>query len=175
MTGNATHSGTPCFISWVCVSSLYGLGFVLLFHGTFIFVLWYLFVSGSSSSSNIASDQSTHCCLLYHILDPLRVITSVDVVSVFVFFTFASSCLQKGSCLIYVSCLFAHSGVQHIFCFICLRLVYPVLPVSLDCPFSIAPSVFSNVYLRLSYIMKVFMLLWLGRIDDNHQNKILNH
>jgi len=61
------------------------------------------------------------------------------------------------------------------FCFICLRLVYPMLPVSLDCPFSIAPSVFSNVYLRLSYIMKVFMLLWLGRIEDNHQNKILNH
>jgi hypothetical protein len=30
---------------------------------------------------------------------------------------------------------------------VCLRLVYPLLPVSLDCPFSIAPSVFSNVYL----------------------------
>ena len=25
-------------------------------------------------------------------------------------------------------------------------LVYPMLPVSLDCPFLIAPSVFSNVY-----------------------------
>ena len=31
-------------------------------------------------------------------------------------------------------CLFAHSGVQHILCFY-LRLVYPLLPVSLDCPF----------------------------------------
>ena len=31
------------------------------------------------------------------------------------------------------------------FCFVCLRLVYPTLPVSLDCPFLIAPSVFSNV------------------------------
>ena len=29
-----------------------------------------------------------------------------------------------------------------------LCLVYPVLPVSLDCPFLIAPSVFSNVYFR---------------------------
>ena len=28
-----------------------------------------------------------------------------------------------------------------------LRLVCSVLPVSLDCPFLIAPSVFSNVYL----------------------------
>ena len=49
-------------------------------------------------------------------------------------------------------CLFAYSGVQHIlccalFCFCCL--VHPMLPVSLDCPFLIAPSVFSNVYLLL--------------------------
>ena len=49
-------------------------------------------------------------------------------------------------------CLFAHSGVQHILCsvfvlfvfFLCF--VYPMLPVSLDCRFLIAPSVFSNVY-----------------------------
>jgi len=33
------------------------------------------------------------------------------------------------------------------FCFVFLRLVYPMLPVSLDCLFLIAPSVFSNVYL----------------------------
>ena len=32
------------------------------------------------------------------------------------------------------------------FCFVFLRLVYPMLPVSLDVPFLIAPSVFSNVY-----------------------------
>ena len=46
--------------------------------------------------------------------------------------------------------LFAYSGVQHIlccFCFVCLRLVYPMLPVSMDCTFMIAPSVFSNVNL----------------------------
>jgi hypothetical protein len=45
---------------------------------------------------------------------------------------------------------YAYSGVQHIlccvFCFVCLRLVYPVLPFSLDCPFFIDPSVFFNVY-----------------------------
>ena len=33
------------------------------------------------------------------------------------------------------------------FSFACLRLVYPVLPIFLDCPFLIALSVFSNVYL----------------------------
>jgi hypothetical protein len=36
-----------------------------------------------------------------------------------------------------------------VFCFVCLHLVvYPMLPVSLDCPFLIAPLVFSNVYLN---------------------------
>jgi hypothetical protein len=35
------------------------------------------------------------------------------------------------------------------FCFVfLLRLVYPMLPVSLDCTFLIVHSVFSNVYLR---------------------------
>ena len=45
--------------------------------------------------------------------------------------------------------LFAYSGVQHILrCrLVVLRFVYPMLPVSLDCPFLIAPSVFSNVYI----------------------------
>jgi hypothetical protein len=49
-------------------------------------------------------------------------------------------------------CLLAYSGVQHILCCSCfdfLRLVYPMLPISLDCPFLIVPSVFSNVYLLL--------------------------
>jgi hypothetical protein len=32
-------------------------------------------------------------------------------------------------------------------CFVFLCLVYPVLPVSLDCPFLIAISVFSIIYL----------------------------
>jgi len=48
-------------------------------------------------------------------------------------------------------CLFAHSGVQHILCYVFglffLRPVYPMLPVSLDCQFLIVSSVFSNVYL----------------------------
>jgi hypothetical protein len=48
-------------------------------------------------------------------------------------------------------CLFVHSGVQEILCCIyspssCVP--YPMLTVSLDCPFLIATSVFSNVYLE---------------------------
>jgi len=51
-------------------------------------------------------------------------------------------------------CLLAHSGVHHIlivlcFCFVFLRFVYPMLPVSLDCQFFIASSVLSKVYLPL--------------------------
>ena len=39
------------------------------------------------------------------------------------------------------------------FCFVCLCLVYQMLPVSLDCSILIAPAVFSNVYLRLMGLM----------------------
>ena len=66
-------------------------------------------------------------------------------------------------------CLLAYSGVQHILCcvfvlffvilcslccqFLCVfrHLVYPMLPVSLDCPFLIVPSVFSIVYFLTAY------------------------
>jgi hypothetical protein len=46
-------------------------------------------------------------------------------------------------------CLLAHSGVQHILCCVfdlLYRPVYLMLPVSLDSPFLMAPSVFSSVY-----------------------------
>ena len=67
---------------------------------------------------------------------------------------FTSSCLY--------SCLFAHSGVQHIIYYVVvlfdfLHLVYPMLPVSLDCPFSIVLSIFFNFYLKSS-IQKIYGL-----------------
>ena len=66
-------------------------------------------------------------------------------------------CLELHSISIHVhmhvntsSCLslFSYSVVQHILCFVFLRLLYLILTVSLDCQFLIAPSSFSNVYLR---------------------------
>ena len=54
------------------------------------------------------------------------------------------------SYLLYL-CLLAHRGVQHTLCcvFFCFFLFFFVLlPVSLDCPFLIAHSVFSNVYYK---------------------------
>ena len=52
--------------------------------------------------------------------------------------------------------LFGHCGFQHKYCvefvgfflFFFFGLVCPMLPVSLDCPFLIAPLVLSNVYLN---------------------------
>ena len=43
-------------------------------------------------------------------------------------------------------CLFAHNGVQHLLRCVFI-LFFFVLLVSLDCPFFMIPSVFSNVYL----------------------------
>jgi len=59
-------------------------------------------------------------------------------------------------------CLFVLSGVQHILCYVfalffssctlwCQFLwivLYSMVPVSLDYPFFIVPSVFSNIYLQ---------------------------
>ena len=63
---------------------------------------------------------------------------------------FTSSCLYEGSCLIYVICVCYRIVMSNTYCvvflFCCLRLVYPMLSVSLDFPFLIAPSVFSNLY-----------------------------
>jgi len=39
-----------------------------------------------------------------------------------------------------------------------LKYIYPMLPVSLDCLFLIAPSVFSNVYLPHMYTFYGFIL-----------------
>ena len=44
-------------------------------------------------------------------------------------------------------CLYAYSGVQLIFCFVLLRLVYPILPVSLDCPLLISPLRYSLTFI----------------------------
>jgi len=63
--------------------------------------------------------------------------------------------------------VFGGVRVAHPFSFLCcvfvlfvfvLCPVYPMLPVSLDCPFLIAPSVFSNVYLQTSSIIPLLQV-----------------
>jgi hypothetical protein len=48
-----------------------------------------------------------------------------------------------------------------VFCFwsVFLLLVYPMLPISLDFPFLIAPSVFSNVYF-IRFTIKICLSMW---------------
>ena len=64
--------------------------------------------------------------------------------------------------VLYMSFVFAYAQwcPTHIvlcFCFGFLRLVYPMLSVSLDCPFLIAIQAFSNVYLL--YILLVSTII----------------
>jgi hypothetical protein len=47
---------------------------------------------------------------------------------------------------VFACALWCPTHIVFCFCFVFLRLVYPMLPVSLDCPYLIAPSVFSSVY-----------------------------
>ena len=70
-----------------------------------------------------------------------------------------------------VLCFLVVSRVAHLFSFLCcvvlsfcvlfvfvLCLVCPLLPVSLDCPFSITPSIFSNGYvLKPGTLKQTFM------------------
>jgi hypothetical protein len=49
-------------------------------------------------------------------------------------------------------CLLAYSDVQHILCCVCV----PYVLVSVDCPFFIASSVFSNVYLKVCIASSLF-------------------
>jgi len=60
--------------------------------------------------------------------------------------------------LIFWSCVCFRIVVSNTYCVVFLRLVYPMLPVSLDCTSLIAPSVFSNViYLHLRQVIMTML------------------
>ena len=82
-------------------------------------------------------------------------------------------------------CLFAYrtwcpTRIVLCFRFVYLRLVYPMLPVSLSCSFLIAPTIFSNVYFIRFFVLPrvsgVFPFKWndpdIKRIDRNTKAKI---
>jgi hypothetical protein len=60
---------------------------------------------------------------------------------------------------VFVCVLWCPTHIALCFCFVFLYLVYPMLSVSLDCPFWLLHSVFSNVYLIYSNIWKEGLLL----------------
>ena len=81
-------------------------------------------------------------CLLianfFQFLCRLPVVCSIPhILFTYILFTyifFCSSCCQ--------------THIALCFCFICFRLMYPMMPVSLTCPFLISYLIFSNVYLQ---------------------------
>ena len=80
--------------------------------------------------------------------------SNIDVRSVFI-----SSCLQEGSCLIYVNCVCLRIVVSNTyFDMVFIRHVYPIFPVSLEFSFLIAPSVFSNVYLSVIVCLVLYFI-----------------
>ena len=114
------------------------------------------------------------CCWFFFVVSVLLIFLVFCVVLLCVF-TFSVQCREVcydfriktvfGSSLPLVVCrklhvlfaLFVFAFVQWCptyivlcLCFVCLRPVYPMLPVSLDCPFLIAPLVFANVQLFFS-------------------------
>jgi hypothetical protein len=79
---------------------------------------------------------------IMNIMIILRVSAGCPLLLIFAYKTMFGSYLPPLVCTsIVVSNIY---GVM--FCVVFLRLVYPILPVSLDCPFLIAPSVFSSGY-----------------------------
>ena len=59
----------------------------------------------------------------------------------------------RRACVLFTSFVFVFvqwcpTHIMLCLCFVFLLLVYPMLPVSVDCPFLIASSVFSNIYLN---------------------------
>ena len=71
------------------------------------------------------------------------------------------------SCVLCVQCCqflwLVHSSfpLQYSLTFICPCLVCSMLPVSLACPFFVAPSIYSNVYLSCVLCVQCYQFLWL--------------
>ena len=70
---------------------------------------------------------------------------------------------------LFVFVYMTYSGVQCILCcvfvlfFFVLCTLVPILPVSLDCPFLIAPLVFSNVYYTCCKPAHIIIHVWLEK------------
>jgi hypothetical protein len=58
-------------------------------------------------------------------------------------------------CVVFIWVQWGPTCVVLCFCFVFLRLVYPVLQVSLGCPLLIAPSVFPNQLFDINIRMRI--------------------
>ena len=85
-----------------------------------------------------------------------------------------------GSCLIYVIsvglCIVVSNAYCAVFLFVfVLCLVYPMLPVSLDCPFLIAPLVFSNVYWSNSIPQNALFVLTINKVSFSFVDTVIDN
>jgi hypothetical protein len=62
-------------------------------------------------------------------------------------FCLSSFCVLCAQCFLCLLIVHSRLPLRFSLTFICLVLVCPMFPLSLDCPFQIAPSVFSDVYM----------------------------
>ena len=65
------------------------------------------------------------------------------------------------------SCMFAHSGVQHILCCVFVLFFFVVLPVSLDCPFLIAAWIFiyNSIFQIQNFIVQFVTIMQIIQIN----------
>jgi len=92
------------------------------------------------------------CCSFFSFLScPIMCLYILSSV-LWCFIQFLHNNLQLfvGGLMAYLCCVCLHIVVSNTYCVMFLLcLVYPMLLVSLDCHFLIAPAVFSNIYLNL--------------------------
>ena len=96
-------------------------------------------------------------------------------------FVFTSICFRMDhECLIYVICACLSIVVSNayygfvLFVF-GLCLVYPMLPVSLDCSFLIAPMIFSNVELSNSILKNALSVLTINKMSFSFVDTVLDN
>jgi hypothetical protein len=77
-------------------------------------------------------------------------------------------CLRSVPCAQYCLCLWI---LHSLFCMSSFCVLCPILPVSLDCPFFSASSVFCNVYLSIYFWYSIFLLLYV-LCDEQGQHNI---
>jgi len=134
-----------CFLSSLTARTFTGTGWISEEHGGYVRP-WYF---GGVRVAHLFSFLCFPIMRLYFLSSvlwrPLRFPHKHDVR-----FVFTSSPVVYWGFVSYYHyfCWFAQTGVQHILYCVFLRLVYPMLPVFLDCLFLSAPLIFSNVYLR---------------------------
>jgi hypothetical protein len=117
---------------------------------------------GIRERNDIYAGWTTAKCMWNHMKNVFCVMMSVTISAITKCSVLLYPQLFVGGLMSYLRyiCLFAYSGLQHIVFYVFHRLVYPMLPVSLDCPFLIAHSKIWEIL-----AMTLWMHLWVISIN----------